>query len=413
MAGGGIYHQGEETTMMPLRVLVISRNYPSPILPNLGVWAESLVSAMGKLCEVRVVAPVPYCPPLPSFIEYARFRKIPSKELRNGIEVFHPRFITGPGLSLHNFEATTFVWSMRANIDELRREFPFDLIHAHFIYPDGAAAARLARCYRVPVVISEHAPWLPWLENFPRVQRQAVWAANESSYLVTGSRYGQQSIAHFIGDSKKLCIIPIGVNPNLFTLLAEGCQPNLNQILFVGQINFNKGVDLLLRAMRVLVKTRPDLRLVLVGGSFYRHKRQQEEKLRALAQELALEQQVEFVGEKSPTEVARFMRESALVVLPSRAENFGAVLVEALACGTPVIATRCGGPEDIVNDNVGLLVPKEDPDALAAGIASMLNRRATFDSRKLRAYALDNFAWEHIARKYVNLFEQSLAGRAQ
>jgi glycosyltransferase involved in cell wall biosynthesis len=102
------------------------------------------------------------------------------------------------------------------------------------------------------------------------------------------------------------------------------------------------------------------------------------------------------------------MRKSALLVLPSRAESFGAVLVEALACGTPVVATRCGGPEDIVSDEVGTLVPPEDENALAEGIGRILQRRGMYNPERLRTYALERFSWERVANDTVNVYQQAL-----
>src|SRR5262249_32619426 len=151
------------------------------------------------------------------------------------------------------------------------------------------------------------------------------------------------------------------------------------------------------RALRQLLDRRRDLRLVLVGGNFYRRTRRQEEQLHRLAQELGVRDRVDFVGMKSPHEVADLMRQSSLLVLPSRAESFGLVLVEALACGIPVVATRCGGPADIVTDQVGSLVPPEDVEALALAIDRVLTDRTQYRAAHLRAYALEHFAWEQIA----------------
>jgi len=393
---------------MSLKVLVLSRNYPNNVMPLLGLWVEQLVRQIGRACECRVIAPIPYCPPLPGFFEYSRFRQIPFQRNVNGIEVFHPRFLTGPGYSLHSFEANTYYWGVYRQVEQLRCDFPFDLIHAHFSYPDGGVAARLGQRYRVPVIITEHAPWQPWMEEYPQVRRQAVWASRECAFHIPVSRYVRDTIVYFTGESEKLRVIPVGVDCSVFAPAPEGNKPDLNQLLYVGQINFTKGIDVLLKAMRQIIEQRPEVRLVLVGGSFYRHKRLQEERLRSLAKELGLENHIEFVGEKSPHDVAELMRRSALLVLPSRAESFGAVLVEAIACGTPVVATQCGGPEDIVNDKVGVLVPKEDVDALASGMLHVLTHRDHYSSALLRSYALENFSWERIACQTVNLYHAAL-----
>jgi glycosyltransferase involved in cell wall biosynthesis len=98
------------------------------------------------------------------------------------------------------------------------------------------------------------------------------------------------------------------------------------------------------------------------------------------------------------------MAESAVVVLPSRAESFGAVLVEALACGTPVVATRCGGPEDIVRDGVGRLVPVDDAEALADELARVLAHPDLYEARRLREYALRRFGWDAIADEVRDVY---------
>ena len=102
------------------------------------------------------------------------------------------------------------------------------------------------------------------------------------------------------------------------------------------------------------------------------------------------------------------MAESAVVVLPSRAESFGAVLVEALACGTPVVATRCGGPEDIVTPEVGELVPVGDPDALATALGDALRESGRRDPARLRAYALEHFGWDSIVDRIHEIYRQAV-----
>jgi glycosyltransferase involved in cell wall biosynthesis len=315
---------------------------------------------------------------------------------------------------LDRVNATTYYWGVRGAIARLRREFPFDMIHAHFGYPDGVAAARLGRRYRVPVLITEHAPWVPWMEGAPAIRAQAVRASREAAFHIVGSRYVRATIARFTGDSDRLRTIPIGVDGQLFVLPPDETMRDPDRILYVGRIHTIKGVDLLLRTMTRLVERRPSVRLTLVGGGFiYRGYQRQEDALRRLAGELRLDGHVEFLGGCPPAEVAQWMRRSAVLVLPSRAEAFGAVLVEALACGTPVVATRCGGPEDVVSEQVGHLVPSDDEEALAGAIEDVLAHRDRYDPDQLRAYALENFSWEMIARRTFDLYEAAMSGEGR
>jgi D-inositol-3-phosphate glycosyltransferase len=182
-----------------------------------------------------------------------------------------------------------------------------------------------------------------------------------------------------------------------------------DRIVYVGWLNEVKGVDVLLRALALLRERRPSARLVLVGGSLYRDEAPQERSLRKLATELGLDEVVRFLGPLAPEAVGRELRGADVVVVPSRRESCGAVILEALASGTPVVATRSGGPEDIVTEGVGGLVPVADPAGLAAALDSVLERRATFDPAALREYALQRFSWEHLADRYSRIYQGARA----
>ena len=390
----------------PLRALVVSRSYPSELFPTLGLWVQRPTTLLARDCDVRVVSPVPWCPPLPSrgpFEQYARFRRVPRSEVVHGVRVERPRFPVGPGNSTYALEALAYYRGIVGSVDRLRREWSFDLVHAHFIYPDGVAAARLARRYGVPLIVTEHAPWQPWLDRLG-VRRQAVAAARQSSAILAVSTSVAATIRAELGaNAPAVSVVPVGVDTGLFAPAPAGVR-RADQILFVGFLNFNKGVDVLLHAMALLRDRGRRCRLLLAGGSFYRKTRQQEETIRGLTRELGLESAVSFLGHRPPEEIAQLMRESALVVLPSRAESFGAVLVEALASGTPVVATRCGGPEDIVDSSVGVLVPPDDPEALAGAMAGVLDRAEAYAPDALRRHALERFSWETSVARVLDVY---------
>lgn len=391
------------------RVLVLSKSYPNPVFDVLGLWVEGLVRHSANFCEPRVISPVQYCPPLPGLPDYyTRLRTIPRKRHLNGIEVWHPRFFTGPGYSLHSIESIAYYLAVRALTQRLRREFPFDLIHAHFTYPDGVVAVRLGKRFGVPVIITEQNPWGAWVDENAIVRRQSVWAARECTFHIAISRAVRDSITRLAGESEKLRVIPDAVDGSIFTLPEKECPKIPNQIVFVGAIRPVKGVDVLLNSLRLLADWGRDVRLVLVGESYFKGYQKEYARLQQMARDLGLADRVRFVGKQPLPELVRCVQESSLLVLPSRAESFGMVLVEALACGTPVVATRCGGPEDIVTQTTGVLVPREDPKALARGIAEVLDRRDAYDPSRLRAHAIDRFGMESVGRRLANLYRETL-----
>jgi glycosyltransferase involved in cell wall biosynthesis len=393
----------------PLRVLFLARSYPNNVIDTLGTWTAWLARELSKHCDVRVISPVPWCPPLPRLRrlrQYTRFRDVTREELRDGIRVYHPRFAVGPGQTTLCVEHRTYERAVVPLVDRLHEESPFDLIHAHFIYADGVVASRLARRYGVPFVVTDQAPWIPWLER-KCVRRVAVPAARDAARLACVSGYLRDTVRHYLGPEPAVDVIPNGVDPDTFAP-RNGTARDRDQIAYVGLINVNKGIDTLLHAMTRVAERNPNARLVLVGGSYYRNTRLQEERLKALARELALDGRVTFAGRLPPEDVARFMRESAVVVLPSRAETFGAVLVEALASGTPVVATASGGPQEIVTDEVGRIVPTDDPEALADALLNVMAEGDRFDPQGLREYALSRYSWSRIAGTYLELYANVL-----
>jgi glycosyltransferase involved in cell wall biosynthesis len=293
---------------------------------------------------------------------------------------------------------------VRKTIRHLRRDFSFDVIHAHFTYPDGVVAAHLGRRYGVPVVITEQNLWGLWMNS--SVRERAIWAARQSACHMAISRSVRSTIESFAGKMENLIVIPDGVDGSEFSPPASQNERVPDQIIFVGAVRPVKGVDILLEAMRVLADRGRRLNLVLIGEAFFGAYRQEELRLKQMVSELNLLDCVRFAGKQPLPELVRYMRQSAALVLPSRRESLGMVLVEALACGTPVVATRCGGPQDIVNDRVGVLVPPEDPAALAHGIEHVLDHH--YDPAILRAHALENYGLESVGRRLRKVYEDAV-----
>jgi glycosyltransferase involved in cell wall biosynthesis len=282
-------------------------------------------------------------------------------------------------------------------------------VHAHFIYPDGVAASRIADELGVPFVVTEHAPWDPLLTNVA-LRHQAVGAARSAGKLTAVSEYVRETMRRFLCNDQEIHLVPNGVDGQLFRLPDESERRNRHQILYVGQINFNKGIDVLLAAAPAVTAACPDARFVLVGGSYYRRGAREASQLRDLAARLALGDRLVFAGQLAQREVAALMRQSGVLVLPSHHETFGAPLIEALASGTPVVATRSGGPDGIVTRDVGRLVPPGDAEALGGAIRDVLLQQPLFDEQQLRAFALKQFDWSVIAPRYLDLYAAAIDG---
>jgi glycosyltransferase involved in cell wall biosynthesis len=386
------------------RVLVLARNYPNNAFPTLGLWTERLVQASRQVAEPSVVAPVPYAPPLLPSASARRFRSVERRAVRDGVPVDHLRIPAGPGQLLHAFEARLAYQSVRRTVIALHRETPFDVIHAHFIYPEGVIAARIGAELGLKVVSSEHAMWRPWLDRHASVRRQVERALPGIARITTVSDALRSSILSLFGEAVPIDVIPNVVDENVFVAPRAGETRDPNHLLFVGLIRHVKGLDVLVRALGHLLPEFPDLSLTVAGGSFYRSYERDAEEVRSLVRALGLSDRVRFLGEVTPADVAALMRNSAVLVVPSRRETFSLVTAEALASGTPVVATRCGGPEEILTDDYGQLTDVDDPAALAIAIGSVLTR--TFDRAQLRQYAVERFGTAAAAERLGRLYEQ-------
>lgn len=390
------------------RVLVLARNYPNSAFPTLGLWTERLVAASTAVARPTVIAPVPYAPPLVPVASIRRFRKVERTRADGDVPVHHPRVPAGPGQLLHALDARlAYPVICRAAL-ALHRVEPFDLIHAHFIYPEGVIASRLGAELGIPVVSSEHAMWRPWLDRHPSVRRQVERALPGIARVTAVSEALRRCILEFVGGAVPVDVVPNVVDERIFVASRADEPRDSRQLLFVGLIRHVKGLDVLVRALGHLLPDYPDLRLVVAGGAFYRAYARDAAEVHSLVRALGVQDRVRFLGEVAPNDVAALMRRSALLVVPSRRETFSLVTAEALASGTPVVATRSGGPEEIVTPETGQLVEPDDSAALAFAIEATLAR--SYDRVCLREYAVGRFGNAAAAARLGGLYDRITGG---
>jgi glycosyltransferase involved in cell wall biosynthesis len=332
-----------------------------------------------------------------------RFRSVDRVQSTDGLTVYHPRVAVGPGQMLHAFDVTLAYRPLRKLITRLHRETPFDVLHAHFIYPEGVIASRIGAELGIPVVSSEHAMWRPWLDRHPSVRRQVERALPGIARVTTVSEALRGSITSLFGEAVPVDVIPNVVDERIFVAPRAGEARDPEHLLFVGLIRHVKGLDVLVRALGHLLLDMPGLHLSVAGGAFYRAYERDANEVRSLVQALGVANRVDFLGEVTPANVAALMRRSALLVVPSRRETFSLVTAEALASGTPVVATRCGGPEEILTDDMGQLTDPDDPAALALAIQAVLAR--SYDRDKLREYAVGRFGTDAASQRLARLYE--------
>ena len=280
-----------------------------------------------------------------------------------------------------------------------------DLIHAHCVEWAGYGAYLAAREFSIPYVITEHSSTFPERRVSPIKGWFYTRAFTRAAAVVTVSRSLADALHPYRG-GRDAQIIPNVVDTEFFT--PPGPRPPLEPFEFicVARLANVKGIDVLLRAFAHGFRGDPAVHLTLVGDGPERRV------LERLCAELALQAQVTFLGAATPTQVRDVLGRAHAFVLASRVETFAVVLIEALAMGLPLVATRCGGPEDIVTPDTGVLADAGDMEALATAMGQVRREYGRFDRRQLRAAAVRQFSPHAISTRLAALYQEILDARA-
>jgi glycosyltransferase involved in cell wall biosynthesis len=392
-----------------LRVLVLSWNYPTPAAPQRGLWVERMCRAAALAADVSVIVPTPWVPPLISFPALARFRQVPHYERQGTVEAYFPRVAGSIEYHTHVLDAGLAFTRVLALARRLHQERPFDVIHAHFIYPDGVVASRLGRELGVPVMTTEHAFWTPWLVDQPRVAAQVEHALSGIRLVTAVSDFLRQSVQAYARDRIETAVLPNVVDDAVFTPAPR--ERATAQLLYVGLIRQFKRIDVLLHAVARVRHTLPELRLRVLSANAFRAYGSDRREMRELVEQLGLGDIVSIEPGADPPAVAEAMRRCTFVAVSSaRRETFCSVAAESLACGTPLVITRCGGPEEFVTSEDGIMVEPDDPDAFARGIVEALRRRHAFDSAGMRRRIVSRYGTAVWCNRAMATYERVAAG---
>jgi glycosyltransferase involved in cell wall biosynthesis len=374
-----------------LRLLVFSTVYPNAAQPHHGVFVRERMRGLSPDFEVVVVAPTPW---FPGTRILNRLRpgwrpEAPREEVQDGVRVLHPRFLSFPGIFKCLDGLLLFLGALPALL-RLRRTFRFEAIDAHFVYPEGTAAALLGRVFRVPVVITLRG-LLPLVARHRLRRPQARYALRRAARLIAVSETLKRDAVALGVPPERVRVIGNGVDGDVFrprdrreARRALGLPESGPLVLSVGTLSPRKGFHLVIEALPELARAFPEIRFAIVGGAGAEGAMEPE--LRALAERLGVAGRTLFAGPRGRAELALWYAAADLFVLASGHEGCPNVVLEALACGTPVVATPAGDVPEIVGPEEGWVVPREVPAisaAISAAIAVALRERR--DPERVRA----------------------------
>ena len=385
-----------------LNVLVCTSIFPNSEEPSRGIYIFNQVRALQKHCRIEVIAPVPFIPkwlPLPGYRMYSR---VPQRETIDSLDVLHPRPVVIPKLG-RLLNGWAYHRAFARGFETIREHFKPDVLLAYWAYPDGFAATLLAIDLKIPAVLGARGCDV---NNLPPsgVQRQMTLKALErADRLMAVSTAMKEKIASFGITPDKITVIPNGLDASFVPdNTNDGHRQNgpgqengeERTILFCGRLSPEKGIDVLLDAVKKLNDRGTPFALLLVGDGPLR------KPLEDLSARLGLQEKVRFAGEVPPQRVPSLMNSSHVLCLPSLREGWPNVVMEALGCGIPVVASRVGGVPEILNrPGSGYMVPPGDPTALAEALGRALHE--TWDRETVRE-AVAGRTWDHVAEEILH-----------
>jgi glycosyltransferase involved in cell wall biosynthesis len=386
-----------------VRVLVFTNLYPSEVEPTLGTYNKSTFTALAKYAEVRVIAPIR---------AWARWKRPdlivnPLVETIEGVEATFAPYWSLP--TVWWMHAGGMYLSARPFVKRLKKEFPFDVVVGAWAYPDAVAASLLAEEAGVPLVTSVLGSDVNEFPNLFGLKPQIRWGFRRAQRVLSVSRAIRERVIE-LGARPDRCVVQHnGVDGARFAIRdrqaarkAVGIDHDRPVIGYVGNIRPEKGSDVLVEAMGRLVNDLKDksAELWIVGSG------EIEADVKARVAALGLGDRVRFPGRQRHEAIPQWMNAFDVFCLPSRREGCPNVLLEALASGKPVVASRVGGIPELLGPHNGIMVPSEDPAALARGMADALARR--WDPAALRD-SVEFLSWDAVARTYDSMLREVIA----
>ena len=389
-----------------ISILTVSTLFPNEVQPAHGIFVETRLRKLIDDGRVRAqaLAPVPWMPPFVTHRALGALWKVPRRSVRHGICVAHPRYLVVPKIGMH-LTPYTLYRSMRSQFRELLAEGArVDLIDAHYFYPDGVAAAWLAREFNVPVVITARGTDISLIPDYAVPRRHILAAARSADGIIAVCQALKDRLVELGAGADTVTVLRNGVDLHLFrprerTALRQARGLTGFTIASVGHLIERKGHHHVIRALVEMADTT----LLIAGGG------PQRSALEALAVKLGVGSRVRFLGVLDQTALCELYNCADVTVLASSREGWANVLLESMACGTPVVASAVWGtPEVVASPDAGRLMPVLDAKGVVAGVTDL--RAALPDRHATRRYA-QGFDWQSTTDGQVALFRKILAGR--
>ncbi|KKG84025.1 glycosyl transferase [Methanosarcina mazei] len=397
-----------------MRVLEVCQEFPNRYYPQLGTFIkQSIDSIANQGVELTVISPKAFVLPFSAF-PYHNFSKLPGIEHTEKYDLHYPRyFYAVPKKYFYPLTGMSYSYFVSGYAMKNINPKP-ELIHAHFSYPDGYGMMKLAKKWKVPLVISA----LGTIERKVAYEgsytsKKIIEAMNFADRILSVSEDLKTHIVNLGIDENKVDVVPNGVDTEIFRPAGKEYARNVLNlpqekkiVLFIGALRKIKGVDYLIEAAKSFVNKNTDLYMVGRDDGLRKS-------LEKRAEELKISGFIKFTGPVTHEEIPLWISAADMLVLPSLSEGRPNVVLEALSCEVPVVATDVGGiPELMVEGETGYLVPSKNPVQLSEKINKLLeneSRREKMGKFGRKSIIQRGLTWESHAKKTVDIYSELLA----
>ncbi|MEM9495621.1 MAG: glycosyltransferase family 4 protein [Pseudomonadota bacterium] len=389
-----------------MKILVLTTLFPNAALPHHGVFVENRLRAYLEKysADVRVVAPAPWFPSRHErFGRYSAWARTPRSETRNGLPIDHPRYLLPPKIGMNYVPHSLEKCFLRAIEDVCSDGWDFDLIDAHYLYPDGVAAAAVAKRLGKPIILTGRGTDINLIPEYEKPRARILGAVSQAHAVITVAEALREKLINLGAAAEKITTLRNGVDLSVFHPIdqtearAQLGLPSGDVIACVGHLTERKGHHHVIDALAQLSGAT----LIIAGDG------EERRSLEARAAAKGVGERVRFLGSVPHDKLADVYSAATVFALASSREGWPNVLLEAMACGAPVVASNVWGAGEIVKtQEAGRLVPYGDVAALAGALAATLENPP--DRRATRAYA-EGFSWEETADGMHEIFRSAIA----
>jgi glycosyltransferase involved in cell wall biosynthesis len=373
-----------------LIILLLTSEYPNREEPVRSVFNREIAINLKKYAEVKVVAPVIW---LPRFLGHKNNR-IPAYENIDGIDVYHPRYLFFPkvGRFLHGL---LYYVSIRSQFEKMK--YKFDFIYSIWAYPDGFAAVLLAKYYKRSVAINVIGCDINLYTRYPFRRMMIKYALKNCDRVFSVSEDLREKVVNLGVRPEKVQTVHNGVDKGkFFPMATDECRKRLSLatdkkiVTFIGRLSEEKGIESLTGVMEQLGKQRGDEVIFIVIGSG-----PLKEYIKKKADGFKRRPEVLMPGSVGHKDIPLWINASTIICVPSLREGCPNVVLEALACGKPVVASNVGGIPEIINSpQLGFLVPPNNVDELIKALGQALD---TEWDRNILECRVAGLTWEKVA----------------